>query len=103
MAVNIGEILREKTRRNLRAGFVTWLAFAGSVYFADLQGLRLLPLILFLPFFCIVLKQMFFVRCPKCSGNVGQLLTQTMAPGRLKTHVTNCPFCGVSFNEKLIP
>jgi hypothetical protein len=97
--MTIGETLRFKTRKNLWLGFLAWLAFAGSMLVAAQWGGRFLPLVLFLPFIGIVIAQMFFVRCPRCNGNLGQLLAQTMAPGRLKTHVTHCPFCGVSFND----
>jgi hypothetical protein len=97
--MTIGELLKNKTRRNLLAGFVAWLAFAVSTFFAAQSGMRLLPLVLFLPFIGAVLAQMFFVRCPRCNGNLGQLMAQTMAPGSLKTLVKNCPFCGVDFNN----
>lgn len=82
-------------------GFAAWLALAGSFFIAEHLGLRFLPLVLFLPFIGMVMAQMFFVRCPRCNGNLGQLLAQTMAPGLLKTRVKNCPFCGVDFNDSL--
>jgi hypothetical protein len=97
--MTIGEILTLKTRRNLWLGLPAWFAFAGSMLFAAEWDMRLLPLVLFLPFIGVVMAQMFFVRCPRCKGNLGQLLSQTMAPGRLKTQVTHCPFCGVSFHD----
>jgi hypothetical protein len=97
--MTIGELLRIKTHRNLWLGLLAWLAFAGSMFVAAEWGARLLPLVLFLPFIGVVIAQMFFVRCPRCNGNLGQLLAQTMAPGGLKTQVTHCPFCGVSFND----
>jgi hypothetical protein len=99
--MTIGELLRIKTRRNLWLGLLTWLAFAGSMLVAAKWGTRFLPLVLFLPFIGVVISQMFFVRGPRCKGNLGQLLAQTMAPGRLKTQVTHCPFCGVSFNDHI--
>ncbi len=97
--MTIGELLTHKTRRNLLMGFVAWLAFAGSIFAAAELGARLLPLVLFVPFIGVVIAQMFFVRCPRCNGNLGQLLAQTMAPGSLKKQVKNCPFCGVDFND----
>jgi hypothetical protein len=97
--MTIGEALTLKTRRNLWLGLLAWLAFAGSMFVAAEWGTRLLPFVVFLPFIGVVIVQMFFVRCPRCNGNLGQLLTQTMAPWRLKTQVTHCPFCGVSFND----
>jgi hypothetical protein len=97
--MTIGELLIHKTRRNLLIGFTAWLAFAGSIFAAEGLGARLLPLVLFLPFIGVVIAQMFFVRCPRCNGNLGQLLAQAMAPGPLKARVKNCPFCGVDFND----
>jgi hypothetical protein len=97
--MTIGEILRLKTRKNVWLGFLALLAFAGSMFVAAHWGVRLLPLVLFLPFIGIVIVQMFFVRCPRCNGHLGQLLAQTMALTRSKTHMTHCPFCGVSFND----
>lgn len=97
--MTIGETLTLKTRRNLWLGLLAWLAFASATFVAAEWGARLLPLVLFLPFIGVVIAQMFFVRCPRCKGNLGQLLAQAMAPGRLKVQVTHCPFCGVSFND----
>jgi len=97
--MTIGELLTRKTRRNLFMGFVAWLTFAGSIFAAAELGVRLLPLVLFVPFIGLVIAQMFFVRCPRCNGNLGQLLAQTLAPGPLKRRVMNCPFCGADFND----
>lgn len=97
--MTMGEILRRKTRRNLWLGLLFWLALAGSMFVAAKWNIRILPLVFFLPFIAVVLAQMFFVRCPRCSGNLGQLLTHTMAPGKWKTRVKHCPFCGVDFDD----
>lgn len=99
--MTIDALLRRKTRRNLWLGFLAWLAFGGSMFVAAEQGVRFLPLFLFLPFIAAVIAQMFFVRCPRCNGNLGQLLAQAMAPGRMKTQVICCPFCGISFDERV--
>jgi hypothetical protein len=48
--MTIGETLRLKTRKNVRLGFLAWLAFAGSIFVSGQWGVRLLPLVLFLPF-----------------------------------------------------
>jgi hypothetical protein len=92
-------MLERKTRRNLWWGLLFWLALAGSMVVAAEWNIRFLPLVFFAPFIAIVLAQMLFVRCPRCSGNLGQLLAQTMAPGKWKTEVKHCPFCGVDFDE----
>ncbi len=97
--MTIDTFLRSKTRRNLLLGFFAWLLFAGSIFISAEWGVRLLPLFLFVPFIGAVAAQMFFLRCPRCRGNLGQLLAQTMAPGRMKTHLICCPFCGISFDE----
>jgi hypothetical protein len=97
--MTIGEILTLKTRRNLWLGLLAWLAFAGSMFVAAELGMGLLPLVLFVPFIGVVIAQMFFVRCPRCNGNLGQLLAQTLAPGPLKRRVMNCPFCGADFKD----
>jgi hypothetical protein len=98
--MTIGELLTHKSRRNITIGFVTWLAFAVSMFLAPRLGVPLLHLVFFIPFVGAALAQVFFIRCPRCNGNIGLLMAQTMAPGSLKTRVTNCPFCGVDFNER---
>lgn len=90
--MTIGAIITLKTRRNLWFGFVTWLLYAGSMFVSAKWGERLLPLFLFLPFVSAVVAQMFFVRCPKCKGNLGQLMAQSLAPWRMKTRLICCQF-----------
>jgi hypothetical protein len=97
--MTISELLIQKSRRNMLIGFVAWLAFAILVFLAPLSGQPFLHLIFFIPFIGAALAQVFFIRCPRCNGNVGLLMAQTLAPGSLKTRVTNCPFCGVDFND----
>ena len=97
--MTLREILQNKTRRNLKIGLYSWLAFAGSIVVASQLGVRLLPLLFFVPFIGAVSAQMFFVRCPRCNGNIGQIMTQTLAPPKLRTSVTHCPYCGVNFDK----
>jgi hypothetical protein len=94
--VNIREALQEKTRRIMRLGLVAWLALVVSLI---VSAPAVVHLLCFTLFFAAALAQSLFVRCPRCSGNVGLLVAQTLAPGRLKTQVTNCPFCAVSFED----
>lgn len=94
--MNIRQSLQGKTRRIIWVGLVAWLALVLSLIASAppvVHGLC------FALFFAAALAQSLFVRCPRCKGNVGLLVAQTLAPGRLKTHVTNCPFCAVSFED----
>lgn len=77
----------------MSVGLVSWLALAVCVLTAAAPVFHLLSIMVFL---AAALAQTFMVRCPRCNGNVGLLIAQTLAPGRLRTHVANCPFCGVS-------
>lgn len=94
--MNIRESLRGKMRLIIWVGFSAWLALVVSLLAAAPPVIHVLCFALF---FAAALAQSMFVRCPRCKGNVGLLVAQTLAPGRLKTHVTNCPFCAVSFEN----
>ena len=83
------------------SGLLAWLASAGAMTVADRTGMQLLPAAFFIPFFGCVLAQMYRVRCPRCNGNLGQLMARTLAPGPLRTTVRCCPFCGTDFNEQI--
>ena len=80
-------------------GFMAWLVFGASMFLAPLLKISFLPAVFFIPFIGTVMVQMFFVRCPRCNGNLGLLLSQTMSLRTLKPRVINCPFCGVDFSE----
>ncbi len=54
------------------------------VFLAFSLGMPLLPLVFFIPFVGASLMQVFFIRCPRCKGNIGLLMAQTIAPGSLK-------------------
>jgi hypothetical protein len=97
--MTIREFLTYKSRRNMLAGFLAWVAFAISIFTAPMLNTPLLPLAFFLPFIGCALAQAFFVRCPKCNGNLGPLLAQSMSPLTLRFRVNNCPYCGVDFND----
>ena len=80
-------------------GLLAWLGFVASPFLAPSVGVRLLPVILFVPFIGAVVALTFFVRCPRCNGNLGLLIAQTYAPGRFRKAALNCPFCGVRFDD----
>jgi len=96
--MTIREVLQRKTWRIILFGIASWLAIIVSLFFAR-EGLRILTIVPFLAFMAAALAQIFFVRCPRCNGNLGLIVAQTLAPGRFKTHVSNCPYCGVSFDH----
>jgi hypothetical protein len=97
--MTIREFLTCKSRRNMLAGFLAWGAFAISIFTAPILNTPLLPLAFFLPFIGCVFAQAFFVRCPKCNGNLGLLLAQSMSLLTLMFQANHCPFCGIDFNE----
>lgn len=96
--MTIREALQAKSRRILAVGLAAWLALVVSLVLAAPRGLTVPALVCLLCFFAAALAQSFFVRCPRCRGNVGLLVAQALAPGRLRAHVGRCPFCGVSFD-----
>ena len=102
-AMTIRDLLTRQSRRNLLVGFLAWLAFAGSLFVGAKSGHPFLPLVFFVPFIGAVLVQVFFVRCPRCKGNLGLLLAQTMSPLTLTSKVSCCPYCGVEFSEEIHP
>lgn len=57
--MTIGELLAHKSRRNILAGFVAWLAFAVAIFVAPLLRLPFLPIIVFIPFIGAALAQVF--------------------------------------------
>jgi hypothetical protein len=41
----------------------------------------------------------FFIRCPRCRGNLGHHVVTQLPGTRAKYKVNFCPYCGVSFDE----
>jgi len=99
--MTIGETLSKKTRFNIVAGLISWLAYAGSIYVSNRTGNSLLPIFFLLPFMYIVLRQILFIRCPRCKGKLGQLLALASAPWSRKRQITHCPNCKVDFNDPI--
>jgi len=54
----------------------------------------------FVPFLAAVVFIHFFIRCPRCKGNLA--LTPAVYPSLSRKHRLNfCPYCGVSVDENV--
>lgn len=86
--------LQRRARRIIRLGIVSWVLFAASPFLASAIGFRALPVVAFVPFIAAAIAISFFVRCPRCGGNLGLLIARTLAPGCLRSAMSHCPCCG---------
>lgn len=98
--MTIGDQLIRKSRRIMAVGFLAWLGFAASLFIGGTPDRFWLPLVFFVPFIGAVLVQVCFVRCPRCGGNLGLLIAQTMSLLTLTSKAICCPYCGTKFTEE---
>jgi hypothetical protein len=95
---SIRDGLRRKKRWALIVLFGSWLLFAFTIVpsAAEVPVLAIVPGIVF---FCTFVFLAFFIRCPRCRGNLGVLNAGFSKVVPFYTVINYCPYCGVSLDE----
>ena len=55
----------------------------------------------FVVFFAGTLYLLFFLRCPRCRGAIGYVVTYLSGPFSISRRIRFCPFCGVALDSEL--
>jgi len=100
--------LRESiAKRKRAAGIVTYAALAWFAAGMGLSGAEppwvFLAVPGFLVFFAGTFYLLFFLRCPRCGGAIGYVVSYLSSPFSISRRVRFCPFCGVSLDSELEP
>jgi hypothetical protein len=95
--------LAARLRKLMIAVVVSWLAFTAAGFGASARVIPAwVPFVPFAGFFAVVLLMLLWIRCPRCSGPLGQNAWYLNAKNRFyQRRVNFCPNCGVSFDEPL--
>ena len=91
-------------KRKRRAGIVAYAGF-GLLMLGMLLGGGRPWLALMIPGFAVFLGAnaylLFFLRCPRCGGNIGYPVSGISGPFSVSRKVRFCPFCGVPLDADL--
>jgi hypothetical protein len=99
--MTIRVFLTSRFRKLMFFGILAWICAAGLTLS---EASRLVPAwITTIPIFCfaaVVLLVLFWIRCPRCGGRMGQLAGFLNAKERFfQRRINFCPYCGVNFDE----
>jgi len=99
--------IREALLRKKRWGTVPFgVAWLLALLIISQAANKSLPLVIILPVVVViaaVIYLSFFIRCPRCRGNIGILNVSVSKTVRLLPPISFCPYCGVSLDEPLVP
>ena len=104
-AQTIRDVLRRKKRWALLLLVVGWLSSAIWT-FQDDKSASVSPYLLGalgLVFALGAIFLAFFIRCPRCRGNVGSLNAGVSKVVPFYTVINYCPYCGVSLDSPIEP
>ena len=98
--------IRQHIKRRASYAFglalVTWLGLVALIFTGPPSGLDVPHVLLGMALFMgAVLYLTFFIRCPKCRGNLGVTVLPAMYTRLSRRPVSYCPFCGVSLDHHL--
>ena len=99
--MTIRAFLASRFRRLMLFGILAWLCAAGLTLG---ETSHFIPSwIAPIPIFCfaaVVLLVLFWIRCPRCGGRLGQLAGFLNAKERFfQRRINFCPYCGVNLDE----
>ena len=103
--MKIREKLNKTRKKIYLIGFLSWVLVAASIVFSatnendSFEMLILIPFALFM-FSCLYL--LFGIRCPKCKGVLGYVVS--WPPGKwldISEKIKFCPFCGIELDSEI--
>ena len=104
--MTIRDLIKRRTRLVAATLFGGWLLFPISALFTDTIG-RGPPSPLFFVGFAVfgasILAMLFWIRCPKCGTQFGQLAMEIGFHWGTHRKVNYCPYCGVGMDEAYEP
>jgi hypothetical protein len=95
----IRSYIKRRVRIAFAVAFVAWLSFPLSG--AANHG-RAQPVVFIVSgaiFVGVILYLTWFVRCPRCSANLGQTVAMPLAFSWGQRQMKYCPYCAVSLDE----
>jgi exosortase/archaeosortase len=100
--MTIRESLTKKKRKVSIIAFAAWIIFAfGSI----LNSKHYAEMSIFIPTFVIfmacVAYLLFGIRCPKCKGIMGYVISYTSSPFSISKKINYCPYCGQDLNKEV--
>ena len=99
----IRDVLRRKKRWALLALAIGWLSAFSWTFLDEKSFPPYLFGVLGVFLFVGVITLGFFIRCPRCRGNIGTLNAGLSKAIPLYTVMNFCPYCGVSLDTKVGP
>jgi|SRR5882724_2246107 len=98
--------LRESIARQKRIGaIVTYVAFAVCVVAMVLSVAKRPGLFVAVLGFSVSAAGLFylrfFVRCPRCRGEIGYVVSTLSSPFSISRRIRFCPFCGVALDSEV--
>lgn len=51
--------------------------------------------------FISIFLLLYYLRCPKCRGNLGLTVSQNLNPFKVSPAIKFCPYCGTEFDSQL--
>jgi hypothetical protein len=99
--MTIRSYLASRFRKLMIFGVLAWLCCAAAGLSASS---RLIPTwaaaIPFFGFAAVVLLMLFWIRCPRCGGRLGQFASFANTKLRFyERRINFCPYCGVNLDE----
>lgn len=97
--MTIEELVSGKLKKAKIVGFMFWLAFAATMFFAQNANVFFFSLIPFAGFMGTIFYILFFIKCPRCGASLAQASMISSSLLGKKSKLNYCPNCGVSLSE----